>query len=438
VSKKNKVSEPHLCVFSDKSILVNSDGTEQVFAEGRLSKTADARLAAIRKALADGFLETRIVQCKKPEFQPGELNKEHEDLLQRLVASVTSEVGRAVVGLSVLQLCVKCICPEQSIRLHKGSSVGFSWVNGIPMRTLDKNYITPTLRKFDLMRLNADGFMMTRSLAENYPYTNLYKAAIRGAKNDWLSIVDAIEGEILDSHVALNKLLSLLINRSAAFVKLANETLSLAKDYLKIKPAPDSVIAFLKKFVSESSYSARVFEIAIHSLYQALEDNGAFDGSLKPLSQMRSANKKHGNVGDIEITIPGSSMAIKESWDAKYGKSYLRDELEELNDKLCDHPETEVAGFVVDSAPNLKDEITSRVAEIEALYNVKISLDYFDNWVKGQMERVTTSKAKLAADWLIAFAESLCQRRRNRAPIDEPCDIWVQELNLAIKKARKA
>jgi hypothetical protein len=36
---------------------------------------------------------------------------------------------------------------------------------------------------------------------------------------------------------------------------------------------------------------------------------------LKPLSQMRSANKKHGNIGDIEIL---EARQIIESWDAKY------------------------------------------------------------------------------------------------------------------------
>jgi len=86
-----------------------------------------------------------------------------------------------------IQLTIKSISPEQSIRLHKGSSsTSFSWKEGISMRVLDKNYITPLLRKYKLLRLNADGFMMTRTLAENYPYSQVYKAAIRGAKKEWL------------------------------------------------------------------------------------------------------------------------------------------------------------------------------------------------------------------------------------------------------------
>jgi hypothetical protein len=136
-------------------------------------------------------------------------------------------VGRALVGLTVLQLCVKAIEPEQSIRLHKAGGAGsnFSWAEGIPMRVLDKHYITPILRRFDLLRLNADGFMMTRSLAENYPYSKLYKAAIRGARTEWLEIVDLIEVGTIQPESALSHLIGLLFNRSDKFKRAAESTI---------------------------------------------------------------------------------------------------------------------------------------------------------------------------------------------------------------------
>ena len=61
------------------------------------------------------------------------------------------------------------------------------------MRSLDKTFITPVLRSYDILRTNADGVMMTRSLAENYPYSKLYKAAIRGNRDEWLEIIDLLE-----------------------------------------------------------------------------------------------------------------------------------------------------------------------------------------------------------------------------------------------------
>ncbi len=82
------------------------------------------------------------------------------------------------------------------------------------MRTLDKSHITPILREYDLLRLNADGFMMTRSLAENYPYSKLYKAALRGGKSEWPEIVEDLESGELEALIGLKHLIALLINRS--------------------------------------------------------------------------------------------------------------------------------------------------------------------------------------------------------------------------------
>ena len=81
----------------------------------------------------------------------------------------------------------------------------------------------------------------------------------------------------------------------------------------------------------------------MHSLMQAVIETGALaDLELKPLSQMRSANKKHGNIGDIELL---ENNEIVESWDAKYGKNYLRDEIDEVSEKLEYHEKVETVGF---------------------------------------------------------------------------------------------
>ena len=88
-----------------------------------------------------------------------------------------------------MQLVIKSIIPEQSIRLHKGAvkKGTFSWVDGISMRTIDSNYITPFLREESLLNINKYGIMMTRSLAENYPYSKVYKAEMKGPFKEWIS-----------------------------------------------------------------------------------------------------------------------------------------------------------------------------------------------------------------------------------------------------------
>lgn len=427
--------QPYLIVYNDKSVLF--DGKEEyIFEEGKPSPEAVRRLNNIKAEFEKGFLVNLINECKNPDIKVEDLPDEHKILLSSLV-DFTSEVGRALVGITILQMCIKCIEPRQSIRLHKAGRGDFSWKDGIPMRVLDKNYITPVLKENDLLRLNADGFMMTRSLAENYPYSKLYKAAMRGARDEWLQVVDLLESGELNPTIALRYMIILLINRSANFTSLANETIELTLKYLLQKPSIQEVTNFIKDYVDNSSYSARVFEIAMHSLYQVLDAHDLLPGKLKRLTQMRSANKKHGNVGDIEVTAFSNEFSIIEAWDAKYGKPYLRDELEELAEKLLHHPETEIAGFVVNETPNLKEEIINRVNEISDMYNTSIKIFTFNEWVENQIERIEFEDNTIVArEWLMAFVESLCQRRREIAPIDEPCDKWVQELNDALNSIK--
>ncbi len=426
MAKKEK-QEPVLYIYSDRSMLVNEDGVEYKFPEGKTSEEAKKRLAIIKAALEKGFLEEIIAECQNPEVKIDKISKEQVAVIESLVNSVTSEVGRAIVGLTILQLTVKAIIPEQSIRLHKGSTgADFSWKEGVPMRVLDKNYITPVLRKHNLLRLNADGFMMTRSLAENYPYSKLYKAAIRGARQEWLEITDAVERGELDSLNALKQLLIFLNNKSEAFLQLTAKTMETLQAFLKQKPSFKDCYSTITKFIESSTYSARMFEVAMHSLFQVLEQEKCLSGFLKPLSQMRSANKKHGNIGDIELTLTQGNMDIMESWDAKYGKAYLRDELEELNDKLKSHPQTTIAGFVTDQKPNLKPEIIKRMEELQLIHETEILVMEFSDWVNFEIKKYGLNPDKVGALWMIAIAESICQLRREIAPIDEPTTEWVE------------
>ena len=428
--------EPHLKVYIDKSILVNVTGSQEIFKEGPTQNDAQRRSSLIREALQNDFLRNVILECQQPDVDLINFPADHCLLMAKLVDSVTSEVGRAIVALTVLQLCIKTICPEQSIRLHKGGRAthNFSWQEGISMRSLDRNYITPVLREFDLLRLNVDGFMMTRSLAENYPYTKLYKAALRGARDEWIEIVELIENGSLNTELSLRYLIVALLNRTNRFLKLAEETLEKVRAYIDTKPTYQTVTKAIIEYVSNSSYSARVFEIAMHSLFQALDESKVLEGSLVPLSQMRSANKKHGNVADIEVATVSGSLEIVEAWDAKFGKPYLRDELEELNEKLKDHSETEIVGFVVDTTPDLSKDIIERKKEIEELHAVKIYLLSFEEWVSIQIDRVQEDKNTFAISWLSALVESICQRKRHVAPIDEPCDQWVKYLGDCAKE----
>ncbi|MBQ7606484.1 MAG: hypothetical protein IJU76_00630 [Desulfovibrionaceae bacterium] len=157
------------------------------------------------------------------------------------------------------------------------------------------------------------------------------------------------------------------------------------------------------------------------------------DLKLVPLSQLRSANKKHGNIGDIELA---RINIIVESLDAKYGSPYLRDELEELKDKLTINPELKIAGFIVDSKLDLRKDIIEKKKEIEFDTGTKIYLFTFDQWIDYETKGLDLkTKQNLAYLWLNALVESFCQKRVEIAPIDKPCDKWLEDLIQFLKQS---
>lgn len=420
----NDGTEKHLDVYENRYEL-HQEGETTVFYEGFQSHQTQERYARINTALSNGFLEDKIQSLATVDFS--QLSESNKILLRNMVNGITSEVGRALVGLAFLQLTIKSITPDQCVRLHKGTTRrgSFSWVDGISMRTIDSTYNTPFLREHGLLNLNSYGLFMTRSLAENYPYTSLYKAEMRGPFDDWIAIVDAIEGNTMQPELGLCYLMALLQNRSDHFHKIADKACELVEQHRNDKF--DKILDLLILFFNRTDYSARAFEVTMHSLFQAMDEMSLLgESDVVPLSQMRSANKKHGNVGDIELTENG---VIFESWDAKYGKPYLRDELEELRDKLLTHPDCKVAGFVVDSEVDMRKDIEKRKSEVEIETATEIHIFSFKQWVEYEIAHLDDyQRNQLGYHWLRAVVESFAQKRLDNAPIDEPCDAWVTDL----------
>ena len=414
----------HLDVYLDHSVF-HYNGETTVFQEGKQTEAAQKRYAKVTNALDHGYLESIYSRCANIDFAC--LDSRFRKLLEELVDGITSEVGRALVGLTFLQITIKAIVPEQSIRLHKGSSRSgsFSWKEGISMRTIDSTYSTPFLKAKGLLNVNKYGIMMTRSLAENYPYSRLYKAEMRGAFDVWIQIVDVIESGMVNCEAALAFLMALLINNSIRFEALANSTLQKLSQiqHCELNAIEDLLIFFY----TNTKYSARAFEVVIHSFMQAYTKNGFTDLELVEMSQMRSANKKHGNVGDIELK---EGKQIVEAWDAKYGKSYLYDELGELLDKLEANPGVSVAGFIVNDTLDLKYEVIERKEDVEMITDTTIKLFTFREWVSYKLENVPVlDRNAFAKDWLTAVVESFARKRLDIAPIDEPCESWLNDLS---------
>lgn len=425
----NNKQDNHLDIFVDHYMLY-TDGNVERYDQGQQSEACRKRYEIIDSALDNGFLEELISNVRNFEYNG--LSEGHKKIISELIEKKTSEVGRGLIGLAFLQLVIKTIEPNQSIRLHKGSSRkgSFSWVEGISMRTLDSNYIEPFLRKYDLLKVNKDGVFMTRSLAENYPYTRLYKAELRGLFREWIEIVEALESNRMPARGALEYMIMRLMQSTQKSKELARKLLAVADQW--VSDSFDDYYEVLKIFFTETTYNARAFEVVIHAFVQAMIEIGVLrDVNLVPLSQMRSANKKHGNIGDIELC---HRSVVFESWDAKFGKPYLRDELEELRDKLIEHEGIQTAGFIVNNGVIRNKEIITRVNEIEIELDVKLYIMTFEEWIKERISGLCDEvRLRLGRHWLVASAETFALQRMQIAPIDEPCDEWVRDLTYSLE-----
>jgi hypothetical protein len=72
------------------------------------------------------------------------------------------------------------------------------------------------------------------------------------------------------------------------------------------------------------------------------------------------------------------------------------------------------------------------MGDIEGRFGVDLRIIPFTLWVKEQVQRavqdIGITEGDLFSAWLRAFAETIAQKRRDIAPIDEPCYRWLEIL----------
>jgi hypothetical protein len=229
--------------------------------ERRQRAMASKRLARIHSELERGFLDEVFLLCQSSEGQQLKLPEAVRANLSQMVNSMEGEMGRLVVGTLLLQLAAKSICPQQCIRLCVGGGTqeNFSWQDGLSLRFLAREISRPIFRKYGLVSRNDGEVFIPRSLAKNYPYSQLYKAASRGAKTEWLAIVDMAEFGKINPTTALKQLVVMLFNRSETFKLDSELTLNVVKGAAGKLENLDQATKFIRSFVDSSTYAARLF-----------------------------------------------------------------------------------------------------------------------------------------------------------------------------------
>ena len=77
----------------------------------------------------------------------------------------------------------------------------------------------------------------------------------------------------------------------------------------------------------------------------------------------------------------------------------------------------------------LKKEIVERQKEYSILTGVSIQLMEFVEWVKFETEGLShEQKKQIAFEWMKAVVETFARKRIDKAPLDEPCEEWLNDL----------
>lgn len=424
--------EPHIRVYPDRHEIYKGGTIIEEHSTASRSDEAKQRSNDIKESFDDGYLIEKLELVREsgidhiPErIQKSEDFQQLQSHIDRVVDAMSANRGRALSVHTVLLLAIKSLEPTQSIRLHKSSI----WKEGLPMRGIDSDYISPELGDRDLVHLNSDGGMMTRTLAENLPYGVAYPANIKGAQSSWAGVIEILEqnddGEL--SEAALEYMLLVLYNRGHKANELNEVAISRTENLISEGLSGKEVLRLIREHINNSDHAARLLEISLHSLYQPLQEVDVFDGSLKALTQMRSADRKHGNVGDIEIVAPDDEFLVKEAIDGKYGHGLMLGELRDLRSKLNSHPETESVTFVTSTERDVSSEVSDKIDQLENDFEVNIDVRSLEEHSQAVLKQY--DHAGIHPDsWLTSYVETLTHQRRDIAPINEPTIDWVDTL----------
>ncbi len=132
----------------------------------------------------------KLLEIYKLSYSPTDIddvNGETQEFIKSIGSKIKTQKG--VFTVLVTLITHKIIEPTQDIRKHQSSMTG-----GFSGRTIDNNFITPTLKELGLPSMAESGWL-TRSLEQPYPYNLDYNGKIsdKVVKEAFLNVLDFVE-----------------------------------------------------------------------------------------------------------------------------------------------------------------------------------------------------------------------------------------------------
>lgn len=260
-----------------------------------------------------------------------------------------SSQSKAVYTVLITLLVHKTLKPNQDIRFHQTQIGGFSG------RTIDTQYITPTLQELGLPAMAESGWL-TRSLEQPYPYTLDYPGKIgnKSVKEAFLNIIDWIQKNPDQAESVLKIFLNEVIQNTNAnqvkIIKLENQ------EKLSIKNILDMLLEHFN-FNYKTHGASKLPVLAFYAIYQILiqETERYKLCTLRKLASHTASDLTSKSAGDIEV-FDGNNKLF-EAVEIKQGKKIDLQMIRIAKEKILKHNPQRYCIFSSDDLKNSESEL---------------------------------------------------------------------------------
>lgn len=265
------------------------------------------------------------------EEAESEVRKEN---IEMLVSKVGEEDANVIIRLAntkhacrgaALTLAIyKTLHPEQDIRCHK-----VEYENGFSARGVDHYVTVPFLAQKGLP-YNVDTHWLSQTLSYASPYMPdlVLKTVPKNAGPDFITVVNLIQNATSTDRV--KNIITLILEKMIEERNKGNIPLTKPKN-LSI----DQVMDLLHRHFSHGyqKNAPRLPQVAVYAIYQCLmKDVDRYsDFELRPLERMKTANRKSGTVGDIDLWLEGRPIeAVEIKFEIHVNSSHVSEAIQKV------------------------------------------------------------------------------------------------------------
>ena len=328
------------------------------------------------------------------------INKQVPEYISEYIKIVAQNCSKqkGVYTVLITLLIHKILEPNQDIRYHQSNMPG-----GFSGRTIDTQYITPTLKELGLPAMAESGWL-TRSLEQPYPYTLDYNGKInnKSVRDAFLHIIDFVQQKPkyaeLVTKILIKQVKNLTQANKIAIIKLVNS------EKLNITTVIHCLEAHFN-YRYNTFGASKLPVIAFYAIYQSLvsEVERYKSCTLKKLGSHTASDKTSRTAGDIEIF--DNNRRLMEAIEIKQGKPITLQIILNAKDKILKYSPRR---YYVLSSSDIKQEDASKIKEeillIENNHGCQVIINGILPTLKYYL-RLITSVEKFIEDYSLLVEE---------------------------------